>query len=112
MTRGVAGKGSRRGAAQGQTYTKDRTGLVALGAALESAVQLGRGDEVNRQAEIANSTKCTDSARVPGSVTHLMMSLPSLWPRDFVLVAVQRRFNQRAEAARRGQHWQKQAAFV
>jgi hypothetical protein len=31
---------------------------VALRAALESAVQLGRGDEVNRQAEIANPTRC------------------------------------------------------
>jgi hypothetical protein len=36
-----------------QACTKDRTGAVALRAALESAVQLGRGDEVNRQAEIA-----------------------------------------------------------
>jgi hypothetical protein len=30
-------------------------------AALESAGQLGRGDEVNRQAEVANLTKCRDS---------------------------------------------------
>jgi hypothetical protein len=48
MTRtGVAGKGSRsegrRGAKHGQAYTKDRTGAVALRAALESAVQLAIG---------------------------------------------------------------------
>jgi hypothetical protein len=42
-------------------YTKERTGAVALRAALESAVQLGRGDEGNRQAEMANPTKCRDS---------------------------------------------------
>jgi hypothetical protein len=36
-------------------------GAVALWAALESAVQLGRGDEVNKQAEMANPTKCRDS---------------------------------------------------
>jgi hypothetical protein len=53
MTRlGVARRGSRskcwRGAKHGQTCTKDRTGAVALRAALESAVQLGRGDEVNK----------------------------------------------------------------
>jgi hypothetical protein len=29
--------------------TEDRTGAVAIRAALESAVQLGRGDLVNRQ---------------------------------------------------------------
>jgi hypothetical protein len=40
---------------------KDPTGAVALRAALEPAVQLGRGDEVNRQAEMANPTKCRDS---------------------------------------------------
>jgi hypothetical protein len=33
---------------------------VALRAALESAVQLGRADEMNRQAEMANPTKCRD----------------------------------------------------
>jgi hypothetical protein len=38
----------------------DRTGAVALRAAFESAVQLGRSDEVNRQAEMANPTKCRD----------------------------------------------------
>jgi hypothetical protein len=52
--RGVSGKGSRkkgcRGAEHGQTCTKDYTCAVALRSALESAVQLGRGDEVNRQA--------------------------------------------------------------
>jgi hypothetical protein len=50
-----------RGTEHGQTCAKDRTGAVALRAALESAVQLGRGDEVNRQAEMANPTKCRDS---------------------------------------------------
>jgi hypothetical protein len=63
--RGGAGKGRGskgcRGAEQGQASTKDRTGAVALRAALESAVQLGRGDEVNREAEMANPTKCRDS---------------------------------------------------
>jgi hypothetical protein len=55
MTRlGGTGKGSGskgcRGAehAYGQTCTKDCTGAVALRAALESDVQLGRGDEVNK----------------------------------------------------------------
>jgi hypothetical protein len=66
MTRmGEAGKGigrkGCRGAEHGQACTKDRTGTMALRAALESAVQLGRGDEVNRQAEMANPTKCRDS---------------------------------------------------
>jgi hypothetical protein len=49
MTRtGVAGKGSGskgcRGAEHGQACTKERTGAVAVRAALESAVQVGRGD--------------------------------------------------------------------
>jgi hypothetical protein len=39
----------------------DRTGAVALRAAFESAVQLGRSDEVNRLAEMANPTNCRDS---------------------------------------------------
>jgi hypothetical protein len=67
MTRlGGAGRGSGskgcRGAehAYDQTCTKDCTGAVALRAALESDVQLGRGNEVNRQ-EMANPTKCRDS---------------------------------------------------
>jgi hypothetical protein len=59
MTKGGgAGKGSgskgRRGAEHGQACTKERTGAVALRAALESAVQVGRGDKGNRQAEMAN----------------------------------------------------------
>jgi uncharacterized protein (UPF0261 family) len=45
----------------GQACTKDRIGAVAHRAALESAVQLGRGDVVNRQAEMANPAKCRDS---------------------------------------------------
>jgi hypothetical protein len=53
------GKGSKgcRGAEHGQTYPEDRTGAVALRAALESAVQLGRGDEVSMQAEMAIPSK-------------------------------------------------------
>jgi hypothetical protein len=56
------GSGSKgcRGAEHGQTCNKDRTGAVALRGALESTVQLGRGDEVSRQADTANPTKCRD----------------------------------------------------
>jgi hypothetical protein len=65
--RGGAGKGSGskgcRGAEHGQACTKERTGAVAVRAALESAVQGGRGDEGNRQAEMAKPTKCRDSVR-------------------------------------------------
>jgi hypothetical protein len=78
MTRsGVAGKGSRskgcRGAEHGQTCTKDRTDAVALRAALESTVQLGRGNEVNWQAELANPTKCRDSLQfcTPRSISEI-----------------------------------------
>jgi transposase len=39
-----------------------RAGAVALRTALDPAVQLGRGDKVNRHAKVANSTKCRDSA--------------------------------------------------
>jgi hypothetical protein len=49
-----------RGAEHGQACTKDRIGAVTLRAALESDVLLGRGDEVNRQTEMANP-KCRDS---------------------------------------------------
>jgi hypothetical protein len=66
--RGGAGKGSGsegcRGAEHGQACTKDRTGAVDLRTAVESAVQLGRGDEVNRQSEMANLSKCRDSLQV------------------------------------------------
>jgi hypothetical protein len=66
--RGGAGKGSGskgcRGAEHGQACTKERTGAVAVRAALESAVQLGRGDEGNRQSEMANPTKCRDSLQI------------------------------------------------
>jgi hypothetical protein len=62
MTRGGAEKGSGskgwRGAEHGQACTKERTGAVAVRAALESAVQVGRGNEGKRQAEMANPTKC------------------------------------------------------
>jgi hypothetical protein len=58
---GRAGKGSGskgcRGAEHGQACTKERTGAVAVRAALESAVQVRRGNEGNRQAEMANPTK-------------------------------------------------------
>jgi hypothetical protein len=66
--RGGAGNGSGskgcRGAKHGQACTKERNGAVAVRAALESAVQVGRGDEGNRQAEMANPTKCRDSLQV------------------------------------------------
>jgi hypothetical protein len=52
-------------AEHGQTCTKNRTRAVALRAALESAVQLRRGDEMNRQGEMANPSKCRDSRQVP-----------------------------------------------
>jgi hypothetical protein len=62
--RGGVGKGTGskgcRGAEHGQACTKERTGAVAVRAALESAVQVGRGNEGNRQAEMANPTKCRD----------------------------------------------------
>jgi hypothetical protein len=65
MTRGRAGKGSGskdcRGAEHGQACTKERTGAVAVRAAHKWAVQVGRADEGNRQAEMANPTKCRDS---------------------------------------------------
>jgi hypothetical protein len=67
--RGGAGKGSGskgcRDAEHGQAFTKERTGAVAVRAALESAVQVGRGDEGNRQAEMANPAKCRDSFQAP-----------------------------------------------
>jgi hypothetical protein len=67
--RGGAGKGSGskgcRGAEHGQACTKERAGAVAVRAALESAVQVGRGNEGNRQAEMANPTKCRDSLQTP-----------------------------------------------
>jgi hypothetical protein len=67
--RGGVGKGTGskgcRGAEHGQACTKERTGAVAVRAALESAVQVGRGNEGNRQAEMANPTKCRDSLQAP-----------------------------------------------
>jgi hypothetical protein len=69
-SRGGAGKGSGskgcRGAEHGQACTRERTGAVAVRAALESAVQVGRGNEGNRQAEMANPTKCRDSLHLHG----------------------------------------------
>jgi hypothetical protein len=63
--RGGAGKGSGskgcRGAEHGQACTKERTDAVAVRAAHEWAVQVGRGNEGNRQAETANPTKCRNS---------------------------------------------------
>jgi hypothetical protein len=70
MTRsGVARKGSCsagcRGAEHSQTCTKDLACncAVPFRPALESAVQLGQGDEVNRQSEMANLTKYRDSVQ-------------------------------------------------
>jgi hypothetical protein len=51
-------------AEHGQACTKERTGAVAGRAALESAVQVGRGNEGNRQAEMANPAKCRDSLQL------------------------------------------------
>jgi hypothetical protein len=69
----MAGNGRQgcRGAERGQTCTWDRTVDVPHTAALESAVQLGQGNEVNKQAEIANpiATKCMDSLRHACTVT-------------------------------------------
>jgi hypothetical protein len=48
-------------AEHGKACTKERTGAVAVRAALESAVQVGRGNEGNLQAETANPTKRRDS---------------------------------------------------
>jgi hypothetical protein len=63
--RGGAGKGCGsqgcRGAEHGQAWTKERTGAVALRAALEAAMQLEGDEEVNRQAEMANPTTCRGS---------------------------------------------------
>jgi hypothetical protein len=63
--RGVAGKGSRsegcRGAEHGQTCTSIRIERVLPLQPLESAVQLGRGDQVHKQADMANLTKSRDS---------------------------------------------------
>jgi hypothetical protein len=42
----------------------DRTRSVAGRASLESAVQLGRGDEVNSQAERADPSKCRESVQL------------------------------------------------
>jgi hypothetical protein len=77
--RGGAGKGSgskgRGGAEHGQACTKERTGAVAVRAALESAVQVGQGLEGNRQAEMANPTKCRDSLQVVpcrGNASHAL----------------------------------------
>jgi hypothetical protein len=87
--RGVAGIGSCsegcRGAEHGQTYI--RTSAVAVRAALEVAVQLRRGDEVNRQAEMANP-KCRDSKLTPHcrdtpltyTETRSCGFKPAIWP--------------------------------
>jgi hypothetical protein len=84
--RGGVGKGTGskgcRGAEHGQACTKERTGAVAVRAALESAVQVGRGNEGNRQAEMANPTKCRDSlqpyrGQVPRPVASSVMAQAS-----------------------------------
>jgi hypothetical protein len=61
-------------------YYKERTGAVAVRAALESAVQLGRGDEGNRQSEMANPTKCRDSLQSLTVHAHLALSLSKPCP--------------------------------
>jgi hypothetical protein len=75
--RGGAGKGSGskgcRGAEHGQACTKELTGAVAVRAALESAVQVGRSDEGNRQAEMANPTKCGDSLQLACDQTRIRL---------------------------------------
>jgi hypothetical protein len=75
--RGGVGKGTGskgcRGAEHGQARKKC-TGAVAVRAALESAVQVGRGNEGNRQAEMANPTKCRDSLQAPCTDTCCMSS--------------------------------------
>jgi hypothetical protein len=66
--KGGAGKGSGskgcRGAEHGQACAKERTAAVADMAALASAVLVGRGDEGNRQAEMANPAKCRNLLQV------------------------------------------------
>jgi hypothetical protein len=88
--RGGAGKGSGskgcRGAEHGQACTKERTGAVAVRAALESAVQVGRGDEGNRQAEMANPAKCRDSLQaicVAAARTVVRHRITKGTPREF-----------------------------
>jgi hypothetical protein len=57
--RGRAGKGSGskgcRGAEHGQACTKERTGAVAVRAALESAGQVGRGDEASQRQQASRN---------------------------------------------------------
>jgi hypothetical protein len=61
MTRGGAGKGSGgigcRGAEHGQACSKDHTGAVARRAALDSAVQLGRGLARRRSEQAAEISR-------------------------------------------------------
>jgi hypothetical protein len=70
----VPGKGSRsegcRGAEHGQTCTKYCTGTVAVRAALELAVQLGRGDEVN------DTQKWPSSRNVEGFAVAGLLNVP------------------------------------
>jgi hypothetical protein len=78
--RGGAGEGSDSkgciGAEHGKAWSKER-GDVALRAALESAVQLRRGDEGNRQAEMANPTKCRESLQHPSVLATRRPCLPA-----------------------------------
>jgi hypothetical protein len=89
--RGGVGKGTGskgcRGAEHDQACTEERTGAVAVRAALESAVQVGRGNEGNRQAEMAIPTKCRDSLQP--TATPDVQSCPTLSKeiRTVVLVA-------------------------
>jgi hypothetical protein len=83
--RGGVGKGTGskgcRGAEHGQACTTERTGAVAVRAALQSAVQVGRGNEGNRQAgEMANPTKCRDSLQAPRCTGNGRTDGHGIWP--------------------------------
>jgi hypothetical protein len=69
-----------RGAEQGQTSANDRTGAGALRAALDSAVQLGRGDEVNRpKSRNCSPTKCRDSLLQLSGLLARCSGAPRCW---------------------------------
>jgi hypothetical protein len=54
---------------------------MAVRAALESAVQVGRGNEGNRQAEMAKPTKCRDSLQTDCQRLSALGSVQeALWP--------------------------------
>jgi hypothetical protein len=63
------GRGSNgcRGAEHGQACTKERTGAVAVRAALESAVQFGRGDEGNLLQQASRNALGTKEVAKPAA---------------------------------------------